>query len=132
MIEDLLKETKPYQAPLHFSDQVMKNVEAQEALDEIFLQELIPNPVSAPPHFSQKVMKKVMIPSEVVDKKAWIYITAACVLFGLVAYFTPDKQTFRFDLPDFPKMHFPVVCAMAILGSSLLLVLDQWLRKRLN
>jgi hypothetical protein len=130
MIENLLKEIKPYQAPLHFSDQVMKDVEAKEALEEIFLQEL--KPVSAPPHFSQKVMKKVMMPSEVVDKKAWIYISAACVLFALIAYFTPEKQTFRFDLPDFPNMQFPVVCAMAILGSSLLLLLDQWLRKRLN
>jgi hypothetical protein len=134
-LEDILRNTKPQKASADFAERVMLQVTENAAAEESFLQGVFLGikPAKVPHSLAEKVMRKIHRPAPaLIDRKARIYIGAACILFALLTYFAPEERTFQYQFPDFPSIQVPTIFAFAILGCSGLLLLDQWLRKKLH
>jgi hypothetical protein len=133
--EEILRNTKPHRVSHDFTERVMQVVTENAIAEESHLSEAFAGiqPAHAPSTLSEKVMRKIQRPSPaLVDKKARFYIAAACMVFAILTYFAPENRSFQFELPDFPSVQVPAIFALAVLGCSGLLLLDQWLRKRLH
>lgn len=134
-LEDILRNTKPQQASSDFTERVIQQITEHAGAEESFMQKVFLGiqPAKAPASLSERVMRKIHRPAPaLVDRKARIYIAAACILFAVLTYFAPEDRTFQFQFPEFPSIQVPTVLTFAVLGCSALLLLDQWLRKKLH
>lgn len=135
---------------LHFTDNIMQQIEAEAAQSKTFepkLQALLQRHALESPSvdFTKLIMAKTATPKTVyapiIPQKAWYYVAAAATfLIGLVVYFwkTPNptiapstqSPTMVRDFTEFPHAltSIPYTYALGLFAICSLLLLDYFLR----